>query len=177
MTSEPVRQADGPVLEGSTASVPQSSDTESGPAGLNLRGLLVAGVVAAGGAGTIWASSSLSTDAAGEAIGPGWWPAVLGGLLIIGAAAVAITALRRPDEVEEQRVSAHGIARLAAVIALIVVYGIAWHYFHFVLVTGLFLSALIFIIGGRGIRPLVIFPAATTAVLYGLFAMLLRVPL
>lgn len=168
--------ADSPLLH-SGATVTDGAHPSISPAGLNVRGLLVAGVVAAVGGATLWASSGLDTDASGESIGPSWWPSVLGGSLILGAVAVAIVALRHHDPREEQRVSRHGLARLAAVIALIVVYGIAWHSFHFVLVTTLFLSALILITGGRGVKALVVFPLLTTAVLYGLFALLLRVPL
>jgi putative tricarboxylic transport membrane protein len=176
MNSGPVSNAEGLSVHGG-ATVTDGADPASSPTGLNVRGLLVAGVVAAVGGATIWASSGLNTDASGESIGPSWWPSVLGGLLVLGAVAVAITALRHHDPLEEQRVSAHGLVRLAAVIALIVVYGIGWHYFHFVLVTSLFLSTLILITGGRGVKALLVFPLLTTAVLYGLFAMLLRVPL
>jgi putative tricarboxylic transport membrane protein len=40
-----------------------------------------------------------------------------------------------------------------------------------------FLSVLLFVTGGRGIKALVVFPALTAMVLYGLFGLLLRVPL
>lgn len=177
MTFQPEGQNAAHTVEGGATAVVDGTSATSSPAGLNVRGLLVAGVVAVIGSTTIWVSSGLNSGARGESIGPGWWPTVLGGSIILGAVAVTIAALRHPDSVEDQRVSGHGLARLGAVIALIVVYGISWHYFHFVLVTGLFLSALIFITGGRGVKALVVFPLVTTAILYGLFAMLLRVPL
>ncbi len=110
-------------------------------------------------------------------IGPGWWPTVLGGTLLAGAVAIALVSFREPDSVPDERVSRHGLGRLGAVLLATVLYGAAWYYLHFLPVTVLFLSALMFITGGRGIKALLVFPALTAVVLYGLFKMLLQVPL
>lgn len=153
----------------------------AGPAGalrtVNIRGLLVAAAVAAVGTTLILPTHSLEFTTADGSIGPGWWPTVLGGALLVGAFAIALVSFRTPDEVPDERVSAHGLGRLGAVLLATVLYGAAWYYLHFLPVTALFLSALMFITGGRGIKALLVFPALTAVVLYGLFKMLLQVPL
>jgi hypothetical protein len=63
------------------------------------------------------------------------------------------------------------------VIALIVGYGAAWYQLHFLVVTVPLIAGLVFITGGRGVRALLVFPVLTTALLYGIFGLLLRVPL
>lgn len=168
----------GVTDDGSTAATDRPA-VESAPGArkINVRGLFVAlGVTLIGGA-AMWSANALDLSAADGSIGPGWWPTVLGGLLVAGAVAIGVVALRRPDPVPEDRVNAHGLGRLGAVVAAIVLYGIGWYYFHFLLVTVVFLSALLFVTGGRGLKALVVFPVLTAAVLYGLFGLLLRVPL
>ncbi len=133
--------------------------------------------VSVAGGITIWLAAALETSAVGASSGPRWWPTVLGGMLVAGGVAIGLVALRRPDPVSEQRVSAHGLGRLGAVVAAIVLYGLGWHFFHFLPVTAVFLAALMFVTGGRGAKALIVFPASTAAILYGLFGLLLRVPL
>lgn len=179
MKDVPVLSApDGVADAGSTAVTDRSAaEPAPGPGKINGRGLLVALAVALLGGTAVWSATALELSAVDGSVGPGWWPTVLGGLLVAGAVAIAAVALRRPDPVPEERVSAHGLGRLGAVIAAIVVYGIGWQFFHFLPVTVVFLSVLLFVTGGRGIKALVLFPALTAMVLYGLFGLLLRVPL
>lgn len=153
------------------------AEPSPGPRSFNGRGLLVALAVGLLGGTVMWSARALELFAADGSIGPGWWPTVLGGTLVAGAVTIALVALRRPEPIPEQRVSTHGLGRLGAVVAAIILYGIGWHFFHFLLVTVVFLSALMFVTGGRGVKALVVFPALTAAVLYGLFGMLLQVPL
>lgn len=129
------------------------------------------------GAITMWLAYTLEASAVGASIGPQWWPTVLGGMLVAGGVAIGLVALRRPDPVSEQRVSAHGLGRLVAVVAAIMLYGLGWYFFHFLPVTAVFLAALMFVTGGRGVKALIVFPVSTAAILYGLFGLLLRVPL
>ena len=179
MKDVPVLSApDGVADAGSTAVTDRSAaEPAPGPGKINGRGLLVALAVSLLGGTAVWSATALELSAVDGAVGPGWWPTVLGGLLVAGAVAIAAVALRRPDPVPEERVSAHGLGRLGAVIAAIVVYGIGWQFFHFLPVTVVFLSVLLFVTGGRGIKALVVFPALTAMVLYGVFGLLLRVPL
>ncbi len=143
----------------------------------NIRGLLVAAAVAVVGSTLVLPTYGLEFTAPDGSIGPGWWPTVLGGTLLAGAVAIALVSFREPDSVPDERVSRHGLGRLGAVLLATVLYGAAWYYLHFLPVTVLFLSALMFITGGRGIKALLVFPALTAVVLYGLFKMLLQVPL
>ena len=143
----------------------------------NIRGLLVSAAVAVIGTTLVLPTHGLEFAAPDGSIGPGWWPTVLGSALLAGALAIALVSFRKPDPVPHERVSRHGLGRLGAVLLATVLYGAAWYYLHFIPVTVLFLSALMFITGGRGIKALLVFPALTAVVLYGLFKMLLQVPL
>lgn len=167
------------LIGAETAVSAHDLDAQSSPkvGGTNLRGLLVALAVAVLGGTTMWSAHTLETSSVGASISPQWWPTVLGGVLVAGAVAIGLVALRRPDPVSEQPVSAHGLGRLGAVVAAIVVYGFGWHFFHFLPVTAVFLAALMFVTGGRGVKALIVFPVLTAAILYGLFGLLLRVPL
>ncbi|MFI7580968.1 tripartite tricarboxylate transporter TctB family protein [Kocuria kalidii] len=168
---------ESPSAEPAVADDEVSAESSPGPGGTNVRGLLVASAVAVVGGTTMWSARTLETSAVGASIGPQWWPTVLGGVLVAGAVAIGVVALRRPDPVPEQRVSAHGLGRLGAVVAAVVLYGLGWYYFHFLPVTAVFLAALMFVTGGRGTKALIVFPISTAAILYGLFGLLLRVPL
>lgn len=179
MKGVPVLSApDGVADTGSTVITDRSAaEPALGPGEINGRGLLVALAVALLGGTAVWSATALELAAVDGSVGPGWWPTVLGGMLVAGAVAIAVVALRRPDPAPEDRVSAHGLGRLGAVVAAIVVYGIGWQFFHFLPVTVVFLSVLLSVTGGRGIKALLVFPALTATVLYGLFGLLLRVPL
>lgn len=165
----------------SDSSAATTDGFEMGPARrlarINVRGLFVALSVALLGGTMMLPIHGLELSAADGSIGPGWWPAVLGGTLVAGAVAIALVAFKQPEPMLEQRVSSHGLGRLGAVITAIILYGIGWQFFHFILVTVVFLSALMYVTGGRGVKALVVFPVLTAAVLYGLFGMLLQVPL
>jgi putative tricarboxylic transport membrane protein len=97
---------------------------------------------------------------------------VLMSVLQVGAA------LLRPPPVDDTEPSTRvGILRVAGFVAAVLAFGLLWYFVHF-LVSGLvFVAALAWIAGGRGIKDLVVFPAAVLLVLYGLFALLLKVPL
>lgn len=139
--------------------------------------ILTAVVVALVGAGVIGLAQTITVSRTEGSFGPIWWPELLGILLICGAGALGVAAIVRPEHTDNAPISRHGLLQLAAVLALIVGYGFAWLYLHFVVVTILFLAGLVFITGARGWKALVVFPVVTTGVLYGLFGLLLRVPL
>ncbi|MFC5931738.1 tripartite tricarboxylate transporter TctB family protein [Cryobacterium melibiosiphilum] len=138
---------------------------------------LAALVVASAGAGVIVLSESITVSRSEGTFGPTWWPALMGMLLIVGGAALAVAAFFHRERSGNAPLSRHGLMQLAIVLLLIVGYGVAWLYLHFIVVTVLFLAALVFVTGARGPKALIVFPIVTTAVLYGLFGLLLRVPL
>jgi len=142
-----------------------------------VRELGVAAVVLVAGVGVLLARSTIVAAHGETELGPQWWPTVLGAALVVGAVALGALGLTRPAAPEEEPASGHGAARLAAVLALIVGYGAAWYQLHFVVVTVPLIAGLVFVTGGRGIRALLAFPLLTTALLYVIFGLLLRVPL
>lgn len=167
-------------MSGVTAQEPAPvPEAEAAPPALpasRARELGAAAVVLATGIGVLLASSTIVAAHESE-LGPQWWPTVLGVALIVGAVALGALGLTRPSALEEEPASGHGIARLIAVIALIVGYGAAWYQLHFLVVTGPLIAGLVYVTGGRGVRALVVFPAVTTVLLYVIFGLLLRVPL
>ncbi len=58
----------------------------------------------------------------------------------------------------------------------ILAFGLLWYYVHFLVSATIFVAALTWIAGGRGVKDLAVFPVVITVVLYGLFALLLKVP-
>lgn len=113
----------------------------------------------------------------GQAFGPRWWPTALSIAMVVLGAVLIVQALTTRITSSEQRITRSGGIALAATIALIVFYGFAWQYFDFRAVTVVLLVGLTFIFGGRGIKALLVFPVVTTLVLWGIFGLLLRVPL
>lgn len=134
------------------------------------------GVVALG-VGAIVAAQQLADLHAGGDFGGRWWPTVVGGCLAVLGAASVVSGLLRPPAVDVEPLRRTGVLQLAAILGLVVAYGIAWQYVHFAVVTLALVAAIMAVLGGRGWRQLVLVPAIVTAVLYGVFGLLLRVPL
>jgi len=159
-----------------TTGEPQAgTGTAPGPRA-RLRELAVAGVVAGVAVVVLVAAAGITSSVDGGALGPRWWPSVLGALLLAGAVAVAATGLLRPRPAEGEP-TLGGLLRLALVLALVAGFGLAWYRLHFLLVMPFLLAGLVAVGGGRGLRDLLLVPALATAVLYGVFGLLLRVPL
>lgn len=137
----------------------------------------VAAAVLVAGIGVLLARETIAVAQGDTELGPQWWPTVLGLALVVGALALAVLGTLSPAAPEEEPASGHGVAQLVAVLALIVAYGAAWYQLHFLVVTVPLIAGLVFVTGGRGIRALLLFPVVTTALLYGIFGLLLRVPL
>ncbi|MGO2110423.1 MAG: tripartite tricarboxylate transporter TctB family protein [Pseudoclavibacter sp.] len=142
-----------------------------------LRELGVAvGVIAAGGA-VLALSATTVPEAGGDMFGPRWWPTVLSiALVVLGVALIGV-AFTKADTAREDSPTKLGVIRLLLLFALIAAYGAAWYFVHFVAVTLVLACALTFVLGGRGWRDLILFPVIATAVLYGVFGLLLGVPL
>jgi hypothetical protein len=118
-----------------------------------------------------------------------FWPTVLGVSAVAVAVVLLAIALTRPplsrDDIEA--IQPNGLARVAATVALTLLYVGAWTVSSVVLlgyrielfpvVTALFLLALMLVYGQRKWLGLVLYPVLVTAFIYVLFGMLLRVPL
>lgn len=115
----------------------------------------------------------------GGGIDPKWWPTLLSccGIalsLVLVLQAVLGTSLNRGELVAVER---RGWMRMIVSLVLSAVYVFAWSRFGYVIPTVIFTGALLWVFGLRGWKGLIIFPVATTAFIYGLFHLLLRVPL
>ncbi|GLU48223.1 tripartite tricarboxylate transporter TctB family protein [Nocardiopsis ansamitocini] len=109
---------------------------------------------------------------------PRWWPEGLA-LLLMGLSLLhAGLSWARPRALEApEEATRAGAVRLVAILAAILGYGVLWYFVDFRVSTAVLFAGLTYIGGGRGWKALLIFPVITTAVLYLLFGVLLRVPL
>jgi putative tricarboxylic transport membrane protein len=174
----------GPAVESTGPDATLAGDTADGhvdvaaPAPYSrARDLLVAAAVAGLGALTLVGSRGLPGRAGDGSLGPDWWPTVLGVCLLLTAAGIAAAGLLRRTVPDDESVTRHGLLQLGGLIALVLGYGIAWHQLHFVPVTFAFVAAVTAVLGSRGVRALVVFPAIIVGLSYGIFGLLLRVPL
>ncbi|RZU32101.1 tripartite tricarboxylate transporter TctB family protein [Blastococcus saxobsidens] len=174
----------GPPVEptGPDAAVPGNAvdghlDAEARVPYGRARDLLVAAVVAGCGVLTLAGSRGLPTGGDDGSLGPDWWPTVLGLGLLLAAGGIAAAGLLHRAVPDDESVTRHGLLQLGGLAALVICYGSAWQYFHFVPVTFVFVAALTAVLGSRGVHALVVFPAVIVGLTYGIFGLLLRVPL
>ncbi|MEQ3550384.1 tripartite tricarboxylate transporter TctB family protein [Pseudonocardia nematodicida] len=154
----------------------RADDEELPAAGSRTREIGLAAALVGTGVLVVVAASRITSEVVARGFGPTWWPTVLGGLLVAGGVAVGVVGAVRPPAVEDHP-TAGGLVRLLAVLGLVVGFGAAWYQLHFLLVMPPLLAGLVAVGGGRGLRDLVLVPLLTTAVLYAVFGLLLRVPL
>lgn len=111
------------------------------------------------------------------AVSPRIWPEALG-IGIIGLSALQIVAafMTTPKGDDVELATRGGILRVGGFVLATLAFGALWYYIHFLVSGMVFVAALTWIAGGRGIKDLVLFPAGITVVLYALFAILLKVP-
>lgn len=142
-----------------------------------LREILIGAGVVAVGAAVLLLAQQLPAEAANGEFGSRWWPSLIGGAIILLGIAVAVVGALRPPPRDCEEPGATGIWQLLAILGLIVAYGIAWRFAHFLVVTPLLVLGIMALLGGRGWRSLVLVPVVVTGALYGVFGLLLRVPL
>lgn len=138
--------------------------------------LIGAGVAVLSGV-VIAAALKLPSNASNFVNSPVFWPLILGILTLVGGIAIAVVGARKSGTTEEDPVSLHGVVQLAIFIPAIVLYGLLWQWIHFVPITLVLVAGLSLLLGGRGWRALILFPVIVTAILFGVFGLLLRVPL
>lgn len=111
------------------------------------------------------------------AVSPRIWPEVLGiGIISLSVLQIITSFVATPKSDDLEPATRVGMLRVAAFVLATLAFGLLWYYIHFLVSGMLFVAALTWIAGGRGVKDLVLFPAGITVVLYGLFAILLRVP-
>ena len=174
MTAEHVSTLEkGPAI---SKDIDDGEHTEREP---NRRGYEVAVGIAVVAIGVVFHVLTGQIDLAREsqAFGPRWWPTALSAAMVITGAILIGQAVRGRFASSEQRITRSGGIALAATIAMLIGYGFAWQYIDFRAVTVVLLAGLTFVYGGRGIKALIVFPVTATLVLWGIFGLLLRVPL
>jgi len=117
------------------------------------------------------------------------WPTMLGVLGVVIAAWRLIYAVVRPPAERDdlEKLQKGGMRRLVSTIVLTVIYLALWQVRSvvafgynielFVFITPVFLFGLLYVYGARSWKTFVLFPVITTAFIYVLFGMLLRIPL
>ncbi|KXK63457.1 hypothetical protein AWW66_02640 [Micromonospora rosaria] len=133
------------------------------------------------GAVLLWLARSIELPTRVMAVSPRIWPEALAfGIMGLSVLQIVLAFVRTPeadDDEDEGPVVRSGIVRVVGFVVATVAFGFLWYFVHF-LVSGLvFVAALTWIAGGRGLKDLVLFPAGVTVVIYVLFGLLLRVPL
>jgi hypothetical protein len=112
-------------------------------------------------------------------LGPPFWPTMLAwGLIISGVLLVLVNVLRGVSRASlPDPLSGWGIGRMLASAFILVGYLLLWNVLQFWLITLAATIALTFLYGGRGWKPLLLFPAIVAALLHFLFVVALRVNL
>ncbi len=142
-----------------------------------LREILIGAGVVAVGAVVLLLALQLPAETANGEFGSGWWPSLIGtAIAVLGLGVAAVGAFRPPvRDCDDAR--AKGAGQLVAILGLIVAYGVAWRFAHFLVVTPLLVLGIMVLLGGRGWRSLILIPVVVTVALYAVFGLLLRVPL
>lgn len=115
----------------------------------------------------------------GAELGPTFWPVMLGwGLVLFGVVIIFNNVLRgvRAADIPEQ-IGRSGLRMFALTAVIAVGYLLLWNVLQFWMITFVAVVLLTFVLGGRGIKAVLLFPAVVTAVLHFLFIVALRVPL
>lgn len=145
------------------------------PLGVPLIALAI-GVVALLMAGSI-PDSTIPT-----AFDPRWWPEALATLLITLSVGGALFHLLNRNKAvftptPDTESVTWSIRRLAAVLGSTFGYVLVWQVIGYTIATALFCIGVVAILGGRGWRALMLFPAIVTILLVLFFDLLLGVPL
>ncbi|TYC00259.1 tripartite tricarboxylate transporter TctB family protein [Micromonospora sp. WP24] len=111
------------------------------------------------------------------AVSPRIWPEALGtGIIALSVLQIVLAFLATPKRDDVEPATRVGVLRVVGFVLAALAFGLLWYYIHFLVSGMVFVAALTWIAGGRGIKDLILFPAGITVVLYALFALLLRVP-
>lgn len=145
---------------------------------VRLRELVSVAVCIGAGTAILLGSRSI-TVRGGSELGPTFWPVMLGwGLVLFGVVIVFNNVLRgvRAADIPD-RIGASGLKMFALTALIAVGYLLLWNVLQFWMITFVALVLFTFVLGGRGVKAALVFPAVVTAVLHFLFIVALRVPL
>lgn len=156
----------------------EAETPQSGGEATLLHRLVGPAVAVVTGLGIVLLAQAVDEPNVATSFSPRWWPVSLGVLTILLSLGVGIKEAVRPSTNETVESTARGGAlKLMLVLAAVIAYGFLWYYVDFRVSTFLFVAALVLILGGRGWRAWLLFPALCMIVLYALFGLLLKVPL
>lgn len=155
------------VAEGSEHGHPHRARSVIGPA---------VGLVA--GVAVLLLAQTIPLPSVEGNISPRWWPQVAGGAMIVFSAVALTRGGLRPesDRDRPEPRQPQGAVRIVLTFAAVAAYGVLWQFFDFRVVTFLLVAGLVAVGGGRGWKSLLLFPLIVMLVLWGLFGVLLRVP-
>lgn len=125
-------------------------------------------------------SRSIDVRVDSPGVGPQWWPTMLSVIALLISAVLAVLAFTRPPSERSGLESATrgGRRRLGLTVVIIALFVVAWTGTgNFLVPCVLMLVALLLSYGSRSWKALVVFPVLTTAIIYLLFHLLLRIPL
>lgn len=120
---------------------------------------------------------SIELPTRATAVSPRIWPEALAiGIIGLSVVQIVLAFVVAPKGTEDEPATRMGILRVTGFVLATFAFGLLWYYVHFLVSALVFVAALTWVAGGRGVKDLLLFPAAITVVLYALFALLLRVP-
>lgn len=126
----------------------------------------------------VYLSQNIHVRMGGGGVDPKWWPTALSIVACVLSACMLGSALIRPEDRSDFfQATSEGWKRVVLGLVLTSLYVFGWWRIGYIVPTALYLFALLWLLGIRRWKPLVLFPVLTTAFIYGLFHLLLRVPL
>lgn len=127
----------------------------------------------------LYLSRTIHLKMGGGGIDPKWWPTVLSCFALLLSSGLAIKAFFGAKLPGRDCDPSHyyGWWRLGATLALSVIHIAIWKRVGFLWPTPFYMFALLWLYGIRRWKPLLLHPILTTALIWGLFQYLLRVPL
>jgi hypothetical protein len=126
----------------------------------------------------LYLSQNIHVRMGGGGVDPKWWPTALSIVATMLSVGMLVAAFTRPEDRSDLlQATLDGWRRVTVALGLTALYVFGWWQIGYLAPTALFLFALLWLFGVRSWKPLVLYPVITTAFIYALFQLLLRVPL
>ena len=131
------------------------------------------------GLGIVVMSSSLKIQIGDGDPGAGFWPMLLGALIIIFAVGLAISTLKNKKMLEEKTftISTPANMRVYILFGVIVLFCVILYFLGFYIGALLFIPAVMYLLEVRSVKKMVLTTVITLAAVYVLFGVLLNISL
>ena len=131
------------------------------------------------GLGIVVMSSSLKIQIGDGDPGAGFWPMLLGALIIIFAVGLAISTLKNKKMLEEKTftISTPANMRVYTLFGVIVLFCVILYFLGFYIGALLFIPAVMYLLEVRSVKKIVLTTVITLAAVYVLFGVLLNISL